>query len=81
MDEIENKIYEVRGQKVIEELRKRIEYLEEDVRSDRESYERQFDELFSAFAKVSTINSIENHSAGKEKSGRVRYPEKSFGQS
>lgn len=37
----------------LEELRKRIEYLEEDVSSDRDSYERQFDELFSAFAKLS----------------------------
>lgn len=37
----------------LEELRKRIEYLEEDVSSDRESYEKQFDELFSAFAKLS----------------------------
>ena len=32
----------------LEELRKRIEYLEEDISSDRESYEKQFDELFSA---------------------------------
>lgn len=39
----------------LEELRKRIDYLEEDVSSDRESYEKQFDELFSAFAKVSAI--------------------------
>lgn len=37
----------------LEELRKRIEYLEEDVSADRDSYERQFDELFSAFAKLS----------------------------
>ncbi len=42
----------------LEELRKRIEYLEEDVSSDRESYEQQFDELFSAFARLSaTIQS------------------------
>lgn len=40
-------------EKELEELRKRIEYLEEDVSSDRDSYERQFDELFSAFAKLS----------------------------
>lgn len=39
----------------LEELRKRIEYLEEDINSDRESYERQFDELFTAFTKVSAI--------------------------
>jgi hypothetical protein len=37
----------------LEELRKRIDYLEEDVSSDRDSYEKQFDELFSAFAKLS----------------------------
>ena len=37
----------------LDELRKRIEYLEEDISSDRDSYERQFDELFSAFAKLS----------------------------
>lgn len=42
----------------LEELRKRIEYLEEDVSADRESYEQQFDELFSAFARLSaTIQS------------------------
>ena len=37
----------------LDELKKRIEYLEEDISSDRESYEKQFDELFSAFAKLS----------------------------
>jgi len=37
----------------LEELRKRIEYLEEDVSSDRDSYEKQFDDLFSAFARLS----------------------------
>lgn len=37
----------------LEELRKRIEYLEEDVSSDRESYEKQFDDLFIAFTKLS----------------------------
>lgn len=42
----------------LEELRKRIEYLEEDVSSDRESYEKQFDELFSAFAKLSAAIQI-----------------------
>ena len=42
----------------LEELRKRIEYLEEDIASDRENYEQQFDELFSAFARLSaTIQS------------------------
>lgn len=42
----------------LEELRKRIEYLEEDISSDRENYEQQFDELFSAFARLSaTIQS------------------------
>lgn len=45
-------------QQELAELRKRIEYLEEDFSSDRESYEKQFDELFTAFAKVSaTIQS------------------------
>lgn len=38
-----------------DELRKRVEYLEEDISSDRESYEKQFEELFTAFAKVSAI--------------------------
>ena len=37
----------------LEELRQRIEYLEEDVSSDRDSYEKQFDDLFSAFARLS----------------------------
>ena len=37
----------------LDELKKRIEYLEEDISSDRESYDKQFDELFSAFAKLS----------------------------
>ena len=37
----------------LDELRKRIEYLEKDISSDRDSYEKQFDELFSAFAKLS----------------------------
>lgn len=37
----------------LEELRKRIEYLEEDISSDRDSYEKQFDDLFSAFARLS----------------------------
>lgn len=42
----------------LDELRKRIEYLEEDVSADRENYEKQFDELFSAFARLSaTIQS------------------------
>lgn len=42
----------------LDELRKRIEYLEEDVSADRENYEKQFDELFSAFARLNaTIQS------------------------
>lgn len=41
--------------KELEELKQRIEYLEEDVTSDRESYEKQFDDLFNAFAKISAI--------------------------
>ena len=39
----------------LDELRKRVEYLEEDISSDRESYEKQFEELVTAFAKVSAI--------------------------
>mgnify|MGYP006978541891 FL=1 len=39
----------------LDELRKRVEYLEEDISSDRGSYEKQFEELFTAFAKVSAI--------------------------
>ena len=31
--------------KELEELKQRIEYLEEDITSDRESYEKQFDEI------------------------------------
>ena len=41
--------------KELEELKQRIEYLEEDITSDRESYEKQFDGLFNAFAKISAI--------------------------
>ena len=41
--------------KALEELKQRIEYLEEDITSDRESYEKQFDDLFNAFAKISAI--------------------------
>lgn len=44
----------------LEELKKRIEYLEEDVSSDRDSYEKQFDELFSAFAKLSAAIQIKS---------------------
>ncbi|RGX87848.1 ORF6N domain-containing protein [Bacteroides intestinalis] len=44
----------------LEELRKRIEYLEEDVTSDRDSYEKQFDELFSAFAKLSAAIQVKS---------------------
>lgn len=42
----------------LEELRKRIEYLEEDISSDRESNEKQFDDLFTAFAKLSAAIQI-----------------------
>lgn len=42
-------------QRELEELKKRIEYLEEDVSSDRENYDKQFEELFTAFAKLSAI--------------------------
>ena len=42
-------------QKELEELKQRIEYLEEDITSDRESYEKQFDDLFNDFAKISSI--------------------------
>ena len=42
-------------QKELEELKQRIEYLEEDITSDRESYKKQFDDLFNAFAKISAI--------------------------
>ena len=41
--------------KELEELKQRIEYLEEDITSDREGYEKQFDDLFNAFAKISAI--------------------------
>ena len=41
--------------KELEELKQRIEYLKEDITSDRESYEKQFDDLFNAFAKISAI--------------------------
>ena len=41
--------------KELEELKQSIEYLEEDITSDRESYKKQFDDLFNAFAKISAI--------------------------
>lgn len=41
--------------KELEELKQRIEYLEEDITSDRESYKKQFDDLFNAFAKINAI--------------------------
>ena len=41
--------------KEFEELKQRIEYLEEDITSDRESYKKQFDDLFNSFAKISAI--------------------------
>lgn len=49
----------------LEELRKRIEYLEEDVSSDRDNYEKQFDELFSAFAKLSAVVQVRSDSLGR----------------
>ncbi len=49
----------------LEELRKRIEYLEEDVSADRDSYEKQFDELFSAFAKLSATIQMKNTTMGR----------------
>lgn len=49
----------------LEELRKRIEYLEEDVSSDRDNYEKQFDELFSAFARLSAAVLTNNRSSGR----------------
>ena len=49
----------------LEELRKRIEYLEEDVSSDRDNYEKQFDELFSAFAKLSAVVQVRSTSLGR----------------
>lgn len=39
----------------LDELKQRIEYLEEDISSDRENNENQFGELFTAFTKVSAI--------------------------
>lgn len=54
-------------EKELEELRKRIEYLEEDVSSDRDSYERQFDELFSAFAKLSATVQAKSAPLGRVK--------------
>lgn len=49
----------------LEELRKRIEYLEEDVSSDRDCYEKQFDELFSAFAKLSAVVQVKSTPMGR----------------
>lgn len=51
--------------KELEELKKRIEYLEEDVSADRDNYEKQFDELFSAFARLSAAIQINNSSSGR----------------
>lgn len=39
----------------LDELKQRIEYLEEGISSDRENNENQFEELFTAFTKVSAI--------------------------
>lgn len=49
----------------LEELKKSIEYLEEDVSSDRDNYEKQFDELFSAFARLSVAIQTNNRSSGR----------------
>lgn len=49
----------------LEELRKRIEYLEEDISSDRDSYEKQFDDLFSAFARLSATIQAKNTPMGR----------------
>ena len=49
----------------LEELKKRIEYLEEDVTSDRDSYEKQFDDLFSAFAKLSAAVQVKSSPWGR----------------
>ena len=49
----------------LEELRKRIEYLEEDITSDRDSYEKQFDDLFSAFAKLSAAVQVKRSPLGR----------------
>ena len=51
--------------KELDELRERIEYLEEDVTSDRDSYEKQFDELFSAFAKLSAAIQVKSTPMGR----------------
>lgn len=51
--------------KELEELQERIEYLEEDITSDRDNYEKQFDELFSAFAKLSAAIQVKNASIGR----------------
>lgn len=51
--------------KELDELRERIEYLEEDVTSDRGSYEKQFDELFSAFAKLSAAIQVKSTPMGR----------------
>ena len=52
-------------QQELEELRKRIEYLEEDITSDRDSYEKQFDDLFSAFAKLSAAVQVKSSPLGR----------------
>ena len=44
----------------LEELRKRIEYLEEDITS-----EKQFDDLFSAFAKLSAAVQVKSSPWGR----------------
>lgn len=49
----------------LEELRKRIEYLEEDISEDRDNYEKQFDDLFSAFAKLSAAIQVQKAPMGR----------------
>ena len=57
--------------KELEELKQRIEYLEEDITSDRESYEKQFDDLFNAFAKISANYPIKTDPFGQSKNRRI----------
>ena len=49
----------------LEELRKSIQYLEEDITSDRDSYEKQFDDLFSVFAKLSAAVQVKSSPWGR----------------
>lgn len=40
------------SKKELEALNERVKYLEDDISEDREAYEKQFDELFNAFAQL-----------------------------